>query len=376
MQIKLVMVIQKYHPFIGGAERQLRALSSRLKERGVDVTILTRRYGGLPPFELVDGVRVYRLPSPGNKVLAGISFVLSAIYLLHRIRPQIVHAHEILSPATIALYGKRLYSSRVVVKVLGGGVKGDIYKLKKRLFGKWRIANLRKRVDAFIAISREIDDELAGIGIPQEARFYLPNGVDTDHFSPLAADEKKRLRESHGFSSISPLVIYAGRLHHDKRVDLLLNIWSSVHAKHTDARLLIVGSGVEEAYLRTKASEGVIFIGQVDDVAEYLKISDLFVLPSAREGLSNSILEAMAVGLPVAATAVGGTPDIVTHKKSGWLFQPNDSSALQNAMLKLLGDPELRSRLGRQARKHVLENYSIDAIADRVANLYRELLSL
>jgi len=238
-----------------------------------------------------------------------------------------------------------------------------------------RIASLRKNIDAFIAVSREIDAEFASINIPSESRFYLPNGVDTDYFSPPSAVEKHRLRTDLGLVTASPIIIYSGRLHKDKRVDLLLDIWPSIRQQFERARLFIVGSGDEETALRKKTSEGVEFVGQVDDVVGYLRISDLFIIPSAREGLSNSLLEAMSVGLPIAATAVGGTPDVITHQSTGWLFPPNDADAMQNALLHLLGDPELQMRLGKQAREQILANYSINMVADRMIELYKELLT-
>jgi glycosyltransferase involved in cell wall biosynthesis len=369
--MRVVMVIQKYYPLVGGAERQLQQLSSRLAARGVQVTILTRHYDNLASFELVDGVPVYRLPAPGPKPLAALLFILSALWRIRQLRPDIVHAHELLSPATVALLSKRLFGSRTVAKVLGGGEKGDISKLRR---SPSRLRDLEENIDAFIAVSHEIDGELDQVGVPAAKRHYIPNGVDTEYFKPASLDEKRRLRLELGLDPVSPTVIYVGRLHPDKRVDLLLEAWPSVCAEHPNARLLILGSGADEANLRQKASAGVDFLGQKENVLSYLRASDVYVLPSAREGLSNSMLEALAVGLPVIATAVGGTPDVICHEQQGLLIPANDGPALQSALLRLLADAPLRERLGIQARAHIKANYSIAAAVDRVMELYEGLM--
>src|SRR5687768_17273455 len=170
--IRVAMLIQRYHPHIGGAEQQLAALAPLLQARDIEVTVMTRRYPGLQPFETVKGVPVYRLPIPGPKPLASMAFTLFALPLLRRLRPDVIHAHELLSPTTTAVAAKRLLGIPVVAKVLRGGELGDLAKLKRKAFGQGRIRNFQKHVDAFVVISREIDAELAEIGaLPGQRAF-------------------------------------------------------------------------------------------------------------------------------------------------------------------------------------------------------------
>ena len=372
--MRVVMVIQRYHPFVGGAERQLGQLSSRLQKRGVEVTVLTRRFANLPAFEMVDDIPVYRLPAPGPKPLAAAVFIVSALWRIRALKPDIIHAHELLSPATVALYGKRLFGGRAVAKVLSSGDRGDIHKIVTRFGASARIRSLRENLDGFIAVSHEVEAELEGIGIPAEKRFYIPNGVDTQRFSPIPAEDKARLCADLGLDSASPIVIYVGRLHPLKRVDLLLEAWPAVRAEHPNSRLLVIGTGPEETALRQRRVEGVDFLGQKEDVIPYLHAADAYVLPSAREGLSNSLLEAMSTGLPAIATAVSGTPDVIRHEREGLLIPANDGPALQSALLRLLGDASLRLRLGAQGRAHIEAHYSMDAAVERVMELYEGLL--
>lgn len=374
--MRVVMTIQKYYPFVGGAERQLQQLARRLQQQGVEVTILTRRFGHLPAFEYVDQVPVYRLPAPGPKPLAALTYLLASLRLIGKLRPHIVHAHEMLSPATVALLARWLYGSRVIVKVLCGGETGDVYKITHRPLSALRIRYLRQNVDAFIAISQEIDEELDQIQIPKTKRYAIPNGVDTEHFSPVSLEQKHRLRLEFGLNPDSLLILYSGRLHPYKRVDLLLEAWPAVFSRYPMAQLLILGSGSEEAKLRQKAPAGVQFLGEVPDVAPYLQMADLYVMPSAREGLSNSVLEALSTGIPVIATTAGGTPDVIRHLQEGYLIPPNDLAALRQAMLDMLGEDGLRARLAQQGRARVLADYSFETAVQRTLRLYQGVLEV
>jgi Glycosyltransferase len=375
---RVAMLIQKYYPHVGGAERQIQQLAPRLRERGFDVCVITRHEKGLSHLETIDGVTVYRLACPGPKPLAAIFYVWSAVRLLSKLRPELVHAHEILSPASAALVAKYFHGWPVLVKILRGGLRGDIYKLRRRPFWTQRFRVLSEGVDSFVVISQEIDQELTALGVPSAKRAYIPNGVDTDLFGPLQEVEKKRLRADLQLPLEASLVVYLGRLTAEKRVDHLLNIWPDIREAFPRAELLVVGAGPEETRLRTQSVSiaGVRFTGQVNDSRRYLQAADVFVLPSATEGLSNSLLEALSAGLPVLATSVGGTPDVISHGKNGYLIPPDDLPALKLGLTTLLSDPTLRARLGNGGRQRILTDYSLDSVAMRLDVLYSSLLSV
>ena len=370
--IRVAMIIQAYHPHVGGAERQLMALVPLLQERGVEVSILTRRYTGLKPFEMIGGAPVYRLPIPGPKPMASLAFTVAALPLLRRLRPHVLHAHELLSPTTTAVAAKRLFTIPVVAKVLSGGSAGDLAKLQNKPFGQKRLATFRQQVDAFITISQEIDEELSAVGIPPEKRPFIPNGVDTQRFQPASLQAKQALRTQLNLPQ-GPVALFMGRLVRQKRLDQLVGIWPQVVAAHPQANLLIAGTGEEEALLRQMAGPGVHFIGRIDDVVPYLQTADLFILPSAHEGLSNALLEAMVTGLPSLATAIGGAPDVIEHDQRGWLTPPEDPKALSEAIILLLGDAERRAKFSRLGREYVLQNYGLPQTAERLVTLYRQV---
>jgi glycosyltransferase involved in cell wall biosynthesis len=371
---RVAMVIQRYLPHLGGAERQLKQLAPRLRAGGYEVCVLTRHEKGLLRYEEIDDVPVYRLPSLGPKALAGRTFTVAAVAQLTKLRPDIVHAHEILTPASIAVLSKRINKHPVLLKILRSGGRGDIYKLKRRPFWQSYFKNLKNNVDAFVVISHEIDGELSSLGVAPEKRVFLPNGVNTEHCQPVSEERKIKLRAELSLPLQVPVVVYVGRLVPEKRLDLLLKIWQKIRSHTPNALLLLVGEGPEEQRLRDLHIGGAQFTGQVQDALPYLQAADLFVLPSSTEGLSNSMLEAMSCGLPVLATTVGGAPDVIEHKQSGFLIPPDDGDALQHGLETLLGDATLRFALGSNARSRILADYSLDSVAERLAALYDRLL--
>lgn len=368
------MVIQRYLPHLGGAERQLHQLAPRLRAHGYEVDVLTRHEPGLLHYEVIDGVPVYRLPSAGPKAWARATFTVGAVARLTQLKPDLVHAHEILTPASIALLSKRINKHPVLLKILRGGGRGDVYKLKRRPFWRSYVENLKRNLDAFIVISQEIDAELAVLGIPKEKRCFLPNGVDTKRCTPISEEGKIKLRSELALPAQVPIVVYVGRLVPEKRVDQLLKIWEAIRSRHQKALLLIVGEGEQEQTLKKMQVEGVQFTGQVQEAVPYLQAADVFVLPSSTEGLSNSMLEAMSCGLPVLATTVGGAPDIIQHNVSGCLIPPDDVNALQRGLETLLADGALCRTLGSNARQRILSDFSLDSVAERLASLYQRLL--
>ena len=372
MSLRVAMIIQGYHPRVGGAERQLMALVPLLQARGAEIHILTRRYAGLKPFEMIGGVPVHRLPIPGPKAIASMSFTLAALPLLLKLRPDVIHAHELLSPTTTAVAAKRLLRTPVAAKVLRGGTLGDLAKLQRKPLGQRRIATFRQQVDAFITISQEIDEELAAVGVPQGKRPFIPNGVDMTRFNPVDAATKQALRTQLGLPD-GLTAVFTGRLAAEKRVDQLIALWPEVRAAQPQANLLLVGTGEEEDKLKAAAGEGVHFAGRTEDVTPYLQAADLFILPSATEGLSNALLEALAVGLPAIATNVGGAPDVIQHDHSGWLIPPDQPETLRQAILTLLADENRRAKLGQNGRLTIQQNYALSHTADRLFALYQQL---
>ncbi|HUF98940.1 MAG TPA: glycosyltransferase family 4 protein, partial [Ilumatobacter sp.] len=218
--------------------------------------------------------------------------------------------------------------------------------------------------DRFVVISHEIDGELAGLGVTTGRRAWVPNGVDTNKFRPST---RQRPRSRVG----GPIMIATGRLAPEKRLTELAARWDRVRQAAPGARLRIVGDGPERSAL--ESYEGVELMGLRDDVDHLLRRSDVYVSASEAEGLSNSLLEAMAAALPCVVTDVGGVDDLFAETDCGIAVPADDLDLLVDELIRLLADPDLRFDLGRNARKRVRTGWSLNTAGDRLALLYREL---
>jgi glycosyltransferase involved in cell wall biosynthesis len=366
------MVIQGFSPKIGGAELQLERLLPRLAERGVSAVVLTRAFGGRPRRERVHGAEVVRTRVAGDGPLASAVYVATCLgYLLrHRRKLDLVHAHGALSEGAIALAARAL-GLPVLVKILRAGHQGDFELLAARPAGRLR-TRLLSRSATFVALSDESRAELTGQGVPPERVLVIPNGVDTDAYRPAGDAERAELRRDLGLDD-GPLVLYVGRLIDVKNVDTVVRALPELPG----VRFLALGDGPERhGLIRLAGDLGVTdrasFPGATGRVAEHLRAADVFVLPSRSEGLSNSLLEAMASGLACIGTPVSGTRALLADGR-GVLVEPGDVEAWTEALRRLTGDADLRRDLGEAAARHVQEHHSIDTTADRLVAAYERL---
>lgn len=368
--MRVAMVIQNFHPGIGGAERQLLQVAPLLQARGVEVHVLTRRHAGLSAFEEVAGIPVHRLPAPGGNARASLTFTVSAQPLLRRLAPDLLHAYELLSPTTTALLAKAWLRRPVLGKVLSAG---ELAYLSTRPQGRRRLAASLRRVDRFHVVSDEIDAALSRLGVPPERRARVRNGVDARRYRAPSTSERLGHRAALGLSSDVPVAVYTGRLSPEKGVRELLSAWHQVRAQHHQAVLLVVGEGAEEGRLRAAAVPGVQLTGAAPDVLTHLQAADVFVLPSRTEGMSNSLLEAMATGIRVVATAVGGTVELTRSGRLAQLVKPGDPAGLARALAEALALRDQPDPLSAERRARVVDDFSLDATAASLAALYEQM---
>ena len=367
------MLTQDFVPKVAGAEKQLLALLPGLNRRRVRVLVLTRRQPGLAGSVNLAGAAIRRVWARGGRIAASLTFTLACLSILVRQRRRIdvLHAHGIFSPSTTAVIARLLLGKRVVVKPLGGGQFGDLAVLRRVRLGTARLWLLARLVDVFVAVSDEIARELRSCGVPDERIAKIPNGVDCGRFQPATTERRQALREELGLGD-RQVALYVGRLEPEKGLDLLLEAWAQVRQLLPRALLLIVGDGGLRSSLERRAGPSVRFVGLADDPLPYYQAADCFVLSSRSEGLPNALLEALAAGLPVVATAVGGIVDVVGPDAGGLLVAPGDPGALAAALGEALSRVD-RERMGQAGRARVLADYSLERTADRLLDLYRQL---
>lgn len=380
--MRILMLSPQYHPSVGGYERAAERLSAELAARGHCVTVIAeRRDKAWPATETLDGVRVRRLWCAYRPRLHMLTALTSfALFLLTRGRRfDVWHVHQYGLHAALAVALGRVLRRPVVLKLTSSAGQGLARATAASRFASLTAA-LLKRVTAIVALSRETASEAQAFGIQPERIHLLGNGVDTVKFRPHDERERSELKRKLG---IGPhrAVIYVGRLSPEKNPDGLLQAWMKARPSLTaDWKLVLVGDGpmrgALEAVVRAQALEdSALIAGQERNIEQWMGSADVYVSSSHHEGLSNTLLEAMASGLPVVATQVSGVTELVKETGAGLVAEVGDMDELARALVRLASDRPLRERLGVAARRVIEQRYSIETVAEKHETLYRRLLA-
>jgi len=362
--------------------QQALEISKALAGRGVKVTVLTRQPGGLPAEENIGGVIVKRLSVFGPRAVDSAVFMVKSFFWLlwNSGKYEAVHVHLASSPAVAAVLAGRLTGRKTVVKLGGGRGVDEITLSQTSLLGRLKLTFFRAARPELLVMNGEVFSWLKASKEFSGLRLRLfRNGVDTGRYTPLLYNEKINAKAALGLDN-SALFLFVGRLSPEKRVKEFLEVWAelfSEDASHPKARLMIVGGGPEEGALRAAVAQlglsgSVTLAGPKEDLLPYYRAADVFILPSISEGLSNSMLEAMACGVAVLASRVGGAKDAIAPGVSGCLFDPLNKQELKDCLRQHLADRGLSLRMGEQARKAAVEKYSMARVADELMEIYGE----
>lgn len=276
--------------------------------------------------------------------------------------PDVVHLHS--SKAGLAgrllLRGRRrtVFQPHAWSFEAAGGPVGRATRAWERAGARW--------CHAIVCVSEGERDagEAAGVA----GRFVVvPNGVDVGRFAP---GDRAAARAALGLGD-APLAVLVGRLSHQKGQDVLLRTWPAVRRAVPGAEVVLVGDGPDRAALEASAPEGVRLAGKQADVRPWFLAADVVVQPSRWEGMSLAVLEALACGRPVVASAVDGM-DAVAAARAGALVAPEDEAALAEAVARRLADPELAAAEGARAREQVERHHDAASAAARVTAVYAD----
>jgi glycosyltransferase involved in cell wall biosynthesis len=360
--LKIELILPTLWP--GGMETMAAGLMHRLAERGHEVGA-TCTFDGGAVFERLrdEGFRVALVPAPG--VLANVR-VAGLTEWLRSVRPDVAHVHS----------GVWLKGVRAAHRA---GVPRVIYTMHGLDAVHWYSRALDRCAAAFtdvvVPVSESLREDLTGrLRVSADKVRVIPNGIDATTFRP--GPRSGLLRERFGLAPKQPVVGVVARLEAIKNVAVLVDAFALLHRTLPEASLVLIGDGRQREQLAAQAAglgvgDAVHFWGMAESAAPLLHDLDLFALSSDSEGTSISILEAMASGVPVVATAVGGTPNLLDHGRCGLLVPRRDPAALADAMLRLLASPAERRRLGAAARRRVEEHYAQEVMVARYEELYR-----
>lgn len=370
--LRILMVLESEFPVArgGGSEIQVRTLGEALRKRGHRVTVIAPRLA-LGPQATASrhyGLAVARLKYPRVRLLGGVLMLakMAAFLRTRGSRYDVVHVHIAHHLALVCCAVAPTVGLRTVVKVsgwweLGRGLMRSGAPLTALLRPVWR------RADAWQAVSRRIGDTLVGLGMARERVHAIPNAIDLARFP---------MRTQARVQGTPRTLVFVGRLAPEKDLRNLVRAWAEVFAGRRDRRLQLVGTGRELATLlklaeKSGCADNVEFLGHHDDVAAVLAQADVGVLPSLMEGLSNTLLECMASGLPVLASRVSGSEDMVREGDNGWLHEPGDRAGMVAALraMDAVGDERIVA-MGQSARATVEHYAASDRVIDRLLETY------
>ena len=300
---------------------------------------------------------------------------LSEIVLRHDIN--LIHAHDYKSDFFAYLLRWKLRQRRpAVISTMHGwalpGLRGDIF---------WRLdLLLMRRFDHVIAVSHATKEEMVVAGVPSDLISVIHNGIDTATWSQRQVNLS--MRHALGLSNAFPIIGYVGRISPEKDMKNWLRAAALITREYPTAQFVIVGEGRDDNLsheLKSLADalgigSQVHFLGYREDLPSIYATFDLFFLSSRREGICNSLLEAMAMGIPIVATDVGGTKELIADGQTGYLLSAGDVEGMARVLLALVRDESLRKTVGSAGRKHIEDKFSFVSRLKCIETLYERII--
>lgn len=380
-QTRILHVIR---PAEGGMKGHLLTLARGLKAKGYDIEIACPPDTGLAAEVDKLGLPVHpiALVGPLHPVRDSIC-VKQLIGIMRRGRYDIIHFHG----AKASLVGRiaaLLAGCRNTVMTVHNFIIYTEVPPVKRLVFKYGEKLLSRVTARIITVSEALRNDLVQVyNIAPEKIIPVYNGIDTSFYQ--GQHDKSAARAKLNLGDDSVVVGTVARMAPQKGLNYLIEAVAAINmaqpASAENICFVIAGDGPLRADLEDQAKslgvgEKIIFPGYIKDIPALLACFDLFVIPSIAEGLSITTIEAMAAGLPVVATRVGGLPELVKPGINGYLVEPREPSAIADAILSVLADPAAAKKLGTAGKRFAEDNFSNDKMVTLTSEIYREMLNL
>jgi glycosyltransferase involved in cell wall biosynthesis len=373
--VKIIMVADQYPPIVGGAERQAQKLSQALARRGAEVVVLTGRWKPqMPSLEVEGSLRVERVSTlfsmgglPGLRKYGRDVFARSLRVALrrHLAGADVVHAHFMQRGAIVSLEEASRFGVPVLVKETSSGPNNSFVRLPLIRHGQRMHDFFLEHLRHVAVLNESAEVEFKAEPFRQLRIHRIVNGIDLGIGHPIWSP------------GCSKRILFLGRLQEIKGAVDLVDAFSKAAVDLPGWTLRICGEGPERSQLEATVAqaglqEKVEFRPFSSSPLQELADCSLLALPSLAEGMSNTLLEAMAVGTPTVATRVGANAEML-GPNCGWLAAPGDPSSLAEAILSASVNPEECLRRSQCARSRVAERYSFEVVASRFEALYREI---
>ena len=350
----------------GGMEKGIAMLANHTSPEFEHVVVCMGHSGAAARL-LPGSARVVELNKPSGH---SHRFLWSLSRCLRDLNPDVVHTRN--WTGMDGIVASRLAGIKNVVHGEHGWGMDDPYGSGSKRIVVRRI--LARWVREYTCVSKQMTTWLRDRVRIRKPITQIYNGVDETTYQPGPADES--LRRELGLTDRSLVIGTVGRLDPIKDYPSLLRAFAALRRDHPDIHLVIVGEGPERSALEPLAGDRTHFLGDREDVPDLLRLFDVFVLPSINEGISNTILEAMASARPVVATRVGGNHELVQDRETGRLVQPRNPDELALAIADYASDAELRRRHGDAARSLVLRRFGISSMVAGYEKVYRRVAAV
>lgn len=372
-------VLHVVRPAAGGMKAHVLALCTGLAARGFECEIACPGDSDVVHDALEAGLVVHPVPIVGPlNPLRDPFAVLALAEVIRERRPALVHAHGSKAGLIARLAVRIAGNPPVVVTVHNHVLYGGISPLMRWIYLRLELW-LSRRTARIITVSRALTDEMTGqFAIPAEKVVTIHNGLNLTPY--LTGGDRAGVRARLGVPADALLFGIAARFAPQKGLDALVAAAVPVLRENANAWVVVAGDGpllepVTMQARKTPVRERILFPGFETDIPGFLSALDLYVNASVSEALGIGTIEAMASGLPVVATAVGGTPEVVEDGVTGVLVPVGRPQPLTDAIARLAGDGPARRRMGAAGRERVIAEFGLDGMLDRTAAVYREVLA-
>jgi len=361
----------------GGSEHQTLRLTSNLKAKDIETFILAPKLKKETPSESLENnvfvkrFKVNNFPNLGGKNI--FSFIIWSVKLIYWLlrnsnKFDIIHVIHGRLHSVPAVFAGKILKKPVLVKIGRGGDKHfDLNVVnKKKIIGSFFSKYILKNVSGWIANSKFIVADLKSHNIKDEFIHKIYNGINIKNI------KINKFRKNKTF-------IVVGRLDEEKLCDQIINTFSKV-PENLNVKLVFLGDGSQRVALEKltselKQSHRIIFKGVVNDVNDQLINADFYLSASDSEGMSNALLESMALGVPAVVSDVSGVDEIVIDNQNGFIFEPRDEKAFYEKLIRAINcSEENYIKMSRSASEHILKNFSIELISKKHIELYTSLV--
>lgn len=376
----ILLICHSYPPVLGGSEIEAQRVCKALIARGHRVRVVCAGGPSMPTIrDWIDpeGVPVRIYAGHWNGRIKDIVFALRVAEMLVREREKYQLVYFLMQGLHLAagLPVARMLRKPILMKISGSGV---IAFMSKSAIGRLELAWLRRWARRVMILNEGMRQEAIDCGLPPDHLVWMPNPVDIEEFSPCSAEARRDLRSQLGIPQEATIMLYTGRLAPEKSLPILIDAFAMVVRQMPDALLVLVGDGpcrkeLHDQVVRLDLIKKVYFTGRIQptEVSLWLKASDIFALASPNEGFPCALAEAMSTGLASVVTDIPANRQLIKNGEEGFLVPVGSADETAEAILRIMTNHALRGQMGRLGRKCIVDNYSMNRIAERYEALFK-----